>query len=109
MVTLGCLQAGCRMVLMGKFDPDHALQLIESERASIILGVPTMIMALLEAQEASPRDVSSLQLVSCGGSMVAPELIRRVYGSFRLFILHPLRTDRILSGNHPASQPRPIR
>ncbi len=78
MVTLGCLQAGCRMVLVSLFDPAVVLDLIESKRATVILGVPTMLVALLEAHDAQPRDASSLQVVSSGGSMVAPELVRRV-------------------------------
>jgi fatty-acyl-CoA synthase len=78
MVTLGCLQAGCRMVLVSLFDPDRVLGQIEEHGADVVLGVPTMVISLLDAQDARPRDLSSLRLVSCGGSMVAPELIRRV-------------------------------
>lgn len=82
MVTLGCLQAGCAMVLVSQFDPAVILDLIESQRATIILGVPTMLIALLEAHDLVARDTSSLQVVSSGGSMVAPELVRRVQGAF---------------------------
>ena len=82
MVTLGCLQASCRMVLVGLFDPDAINRLIESEQATVILGVPTMVVALLDAYDRQPSDVSSLELVSCGGAMVAPELVRRVQKSF---------------------------
>ncbi len=82
MVTLGCLQAGCEMVLISLFDPAAILALIESEKADIILGVPTMVVALLEAHDQQPRDMSSLQLLSSGGSMVAPELVRRVQAAF---------------------------
>ena len=82
MVTLGCLQAGCRMVLVSLFDPGVINGLIESERATIILGVPTMVIALQDAFEAKPGDVSTLKVVSCGGAMVAPELVRRVQQNF---------------------------
>lgn len=82
MVTLGCLQAGCRMVLISLFDPDTVLDQLEATKADIILGVPTMVVALLDAQEANPRDLGTLNLVSCGGSMVAPELVRRVQSTF---------------------------
>ncbi|CUH48784.1 class I adenylate-forming enzyme family protein [Ruegeria atlantica] len=78
MVTLGCLQAGCRMVLVSLFDPDVVLDQLEASSADIILGVPTMVVALLDTQEGRPRDLAALKLVSCGGSMVAPELVRRV-------------------------------
>jgi len=82
MSALGTLQAGCRMVLVSLFDPHVVVGLIESEKATIVLGVPTMILALLAAHEAAPRDVSTLELVSSGGAMVAPELVRRVQERF---------------------------
>ena len=41
-----------------------------------------MILAMLDAYDASPRDVSTLELVSSGGAMVAPELVRRVQRTF---------------------------
>ena len=82
MVTLGCLQAGCAMVLVSLFDPRVINGLIETEKVSLILGVPTMVIALQDAYESSPVDVSSLRLVSCGGAMVAPELVRRVRNNF---------------------------
>ena len=82
MLTLGSLQAGCRMVLLSLFDPHVIVGLIESERATVALGVPTMILALLDAYEANPRDVATLELVSSGGAMVAPELVRRVQRTF---------------------------
>ena len=82
MSALGSLQAGCRMVLLSLFDPHVIVGLIESQKATIALGVPTMILAVLDAYDASPRDVSTLELVSSGGAMVAPELVRRVQRTF---------------------------
>ena len=79
MITLGCLQAGCRIVLVSLFDPVIVLDLLETFQADRVLGVPTMVVALLDAQEANPRDLSALKLVNCGGSMVVPELVRRVH------------------------------
>ena len=82
MQTLGALQAGCRMILVSLFDPRVIVGLIESQKATIVPGVPTMILALLDAQDASPGDVSTLELMGSGGSMVAPELVRRAQRSF---------------------------
>jgi fatty-acyl-CoA synthase len=78
MVTLGCLQAGCRMLLVSLFDADAINRLIESENATIVLGVPTMLIAMLEAFEQNTHGTSSLKLVSSGGAMVAPDLVRRI-------------------------------
>ena len=53
MVTLGCLQAGCRMLIVKLFDPPAICRIIEQENVSTILGVPTMLVALLETLEKS--------------------------------------------------------
>ncbi|MEM7537404.1 MAG: class I adenylate-forming enzyme family protein [Chloroflexota bacterium] len=82
MVSLGCLQAGCKMLLFKLFDPDIVLDLTEHEKVTTILGVPTMMVGLVEAQATRPRDVSSLTMLSSGGSMVAPELVRNLCDTF---------------------------
>ena len=58
MLTLGSLQAGCRMILMSLFDPHVIVGLIESQKAAIALGVPTMILAMLDAYDANPPAMS---------------------------------------------------
>ncbi|MDH3693146.1 MAG: AMP-binding protein [Gammaproteobacteria bacterium] len=78
MVTLGCLQAACKMLMIKLFDPLAINRLIEQEQVSTILGVPTMLVVLLESLEQHPRDVSSMEMVSSGGAMVAPELVRNI-------------------------------
>jgi fatty-acyl-CoA synthase len=82
LITLGAHQFGARMILAKLFDPERMLDLIEAERVNSLLGVPTMLTAICEAQEKRPRDVSSLRIAASGGSMVAPELVRRVRGLF---------------------------
>ena len=78
LLTLGAVQFGARMILVRAFDPDAVLDIIASQRVSFLLGVPTMLVALLEAQAARPRDVSSVRIAASGGAMVPPELVRRV-------------------------------
>ena len=41
-------------------------------------AVPTMLFGLLEALEAKPRDMSSLEVITTGGAPVPPDLVRRV-------------------------------
>ncbi|MEP0941992.1 MAG: AMP-binding protein [Rhizobiaceae bacterium] len=82
MVTLGAMQAGAHMVLVSLFDAPRIVDLVESEKADIILGVPTMVVALLEEQEGQPRNTSALRLISCGGANVAADLVRRVKKAF---------------------------
>ena len=82
MMTLGACQFGCRMILAKLFDPPRLLDIIEAERVAFTVGVPTMLIGLLEAQAARPRNVSSLKMIVSGGAMVPPELIRRVRDVF---------------------------
>jgi fatty-acyl-CoA synthase len=78
MAILGGVQFGCRMILMRQFEPQKANALIESEGAHGMMGVPTMLIAMLEADAARSRDFSSVKIAGSGGSMVPPELIRQV-------------------------------
>lgn len=80
--TLGALTTGGVLILPRAFDPGVVLDIIEREKIRDFVGVPTMLVAILEAQSARPRDVSSIRLMSSGGSMVPPELIRRIKETF---------------------------
>ena len=76
MAVLGAIQAGSPLVVLRQFAADAALDLIEREGVVATLGVPTMLIAMLAAQKAKPRDLSNLKIIACGGAMVAPELVR---------------------------------
>jgi fatty-acyl-CoA synthase len=78
MTTLGSVQFGCRMVLARMFDAGAMLDVIEREQVNVFVAVPTMFVAMLEAQREQPRNVSSVRSATAGGSMVLPELIRQV-------------------------------
>ena len=53
-----------------------------AERVTATLVVPTMLAAISEEQLARPRDVSSLAMLSHGGSPVATETLRRAHAAF---------------------------
>jgi fatty-acyl-CoA synthase len=78
MAILGGVQFDCRIILMHLFEPQRANALIESEGAYGMTGVPTMLIAMLEADVVSPRNFDSVKIAGSGGSMVPPELIRRI-------------------------------
>lgn len=76
--ALGCLQAGCRMLLIRQFNADILAELIEREGVTTFFAVPTMLVALLESLTKTPRDVSSMHSITSGGAPVAPDLVRNV-------------------------------
>jgi long-chain acyl-CoA synthetase len=69
---------GSKLVLMRKWDPERALQLIESERVMGTGGVPTIAWQLIEHPAREKYDLSSIEQVSYGGAPAAPELVRRI-------------------------------
>ena len=71
-----------RHVVLAAFDPAAALELIERERVTATLVVPSMLAAMNEEQRARPRDVSSLRLVGFGGAPSATETLRRAHVTF---------------------------
>jgi fatty-acyl-CoA synthase len=80
--ALGCVWMRGAHVLLLAFDPALALEMIETERAQSIGAVPTMQIALLEAQKTAQRDLSSLQRLVGGGSVMPAPLVERVQSTF---------------------------
>ena len=81
-VMLGSFVSGSKLVMTYKSDPDRALELIERERVTNFVGVPTMSWDLLEAPTFTERDTSSLRSVGGGGAPMPPELVRRIDDNF---------------------------
>ncbi len=77
LVTLGALQTGGTQVMPPGFDPGTMLQLCEEERCTIMVGVPTMVIRMLDDPALSGRDVASWRLALMGGTPVPPDLVRR--------------------------------
>lgn len=87
--VLGGFSRGAEMMLISVFDPHAAIEVIARERANMIFGVPTMLVALLEIAENSGKDFSSVRTIMSGGSMVPPDLVkksRKVFGTPILII-----------------------
>jgi len=82
-VMLSCFANGFKLVMMYKWIPERALELIERERVTNFVGVPTMSWDLLESQDFGRRDTSSLASVGGGGAPAPPELVQRIEKGFR--------------------------
>jgi long-chain acyl-CoA synthetase len=80
--TLATVWAGGTHVIMPRFDPDLAVDLIEREAVTHTLLVPTMLAATASAQLARPRNVSSLRYLSHGASPISVETLRRTRHAF---------------------------
>ncbi|MEE2768769.1 MAG: class I adenylate-forming enzyme family protein [Actinomycetota bacterium] len=70
--------AGGKIILMHKWNPEAALELIEQERPSTFTGVPTMARELINSPDFDRRDTSSLQNLGGGGAPVPPDLVQKI-------------------------------
>lgn len=76
--VLGCVARRGTNVLVEAFDPGLALEFIETYRAEMMTGVPTMLIAMLEHPSFSERDLSSVRSLCSGGSTVPAALVQRL-------------------------------
>jgi cyclohexanecarboxylate-CoA ligase len=81
-----------RTVFMPRWDPEVALDLIEHEHVTFMIGPPTFFVSLMQAQGFAPERVESLRLISSGGAGVSVAfveeasatlgaVVKRTYGS----------------------------
>jgi long-chain acyl-CoA synthetase len=73
---------GNKIVLMHRWEPERAMQLIERERISSFGGVPAMAWQVLEHPAFDRYDLSSVENVGYGGAPAAPELVARLKQRF---------------------------
>jgi long-chain acyl-CoA synthetase len=81
-VLVATLAAGGGLVIMHRWDPERALQLIERERVTTFGGVPAMAWQVLEHPDFGRYDLSSVRSIGYGGAPAAPELVRRLDAMF---------------------------
>jgi acyl-CoA synthetase (AMP-forming)/AMP-acid ligase II len=72
LVTLAVpLCAGATVVTMPRFDPGRFLELVERHRVTVLVGAPPMLRVLTGHPLAAGADLSSLELVVCGGAALS--------------------------------------
>ena len=72
---LTSIVTGSGLVLQESFDVDGALELIETERPTVLHGVPTMFVMMLREPAIETTDLSSLRAGVIAGAPVSPELV----------------------------------
>jgi fatty-acyl-CoA synthase len=63
---------GGEMVVLSKFDPAEVLRVIEEQRITATMLVPSMIYALMDHPDSHTRDLSSLETVYYGSARSSP-------------------------------------
>ena len=81
-VMMTCFCWHMKLVMMYRWEPERALQLIERQKVTAFVGVPTQSWDLVESPHFADYDTSSLASVGGGGAPAPPTLVNRVERSF---------------------------
>lgn len=76
-LVLGLL-TGDKLVVMERFHPDRAMELIARERVTLVFGAPPMFQAMLARPGFEQYDLSSIVLAIAGTMPVPPQLIQEM-------------------------------
>lgn len=76
-ILVGLLH-GCALYPMQVFDADAALDLVASERITMIPGAPAIFLGLLESPKFASTDTSSLRFANTGAANVPVALVERL-------------------------------
>ena len=82
-VLLSCVVSKSKLVMMHRWNAEKALELIERERVTNFIGVPTQSWDLVNSPRFGDFDTSSLRGVGGGGAPAPPALVERVAGSVK--------------------------
>jgi long-chain acyl-CoA synthetase len=103
------LYAGGTLSMLPRFGPDKALQLIERDRVTVLLGVPTMYWYLQHYPGAEKYEWTSLRLCCSGGAALPADLMQQFQARYGLTIYEGYgltETSPVASFNLPDRPPR---
>ncbi len=88
-LPVACTWMGCKQVFPGAHPlAQDIADLIQNERVTIAAGVPTVWMGVLQELAKTPRDLSSLTTVLCGGSAAPLAMIETFEKKYGVGFLH---------------------
>jgi acyl-CoA synthetase (AMP-forming)/AMP-acid ligase II len=74
--VLGSLAKRATQVLVDAFEPGLVLELFDTYKGTAMFGVPTMLVAMVEHPNFATTDLSQLEGICSGGSLVPEALVR---------------------------------
>jgi acyl-CoA synthetase (AMP-forming)/AMP-acid ligase II len=83
-------------VIVGPWDAERALHLIERDRVTNCVLVPTMLNSLLAVPDLGRRDLTSMQLLGYGASPLPPATIKEAMAVFNCPFLQMYGTTELL-------------
>lgn len=80
--TFAMTWVGGRHVMVGQFDAENVMSLIDKEEITLTNLIPTMINEMIKHPRVKDHQFSSLRVLLSGGAPIAPKLVRDIIGTF---------------------------
>ncbi len=75
-ITIPLYLIGGRIILTRKFDPDEAIDIIEKEKCTVVIAVPTMFFAMTKSKKFKEAKFESVRFFKSGGGMSSLKLMK---------------------------------
>lgn len=85
--TLGTLWLAGTQIVVEKFTPDGVLDIMRTEKATAMIYVPTMLNALVHAQQCSSLPAPKVRTLLGGAANVAPALVKSAEETFETSVM----------------------
>jgi long-chain acyl-CoA synthetase len=101
---------GALLTQIPRFDPAKALEIIQRDKVTVFMGVPTMFSGMLHVPDRDSYDTSTLRVCISGGSAMPVEVMRGFEEAFGCKVLEGYglsETSPVASFNHPDRERKP--
>jgi long-chain acyl-CoA synthetase len=71
------ISLGAKMVLLPRFEPTKALEIIQKHKVTVFCGVPTMYQTLTASPELGQYDLTSIRVCISGASPLPPQVQKK--------------------------------
>jgi cyclohexanecarboxylate-CoA ligase len=71
-----------RTIFMARWDPERALEVIERERVTFMVGPPTFFISMMQAPGFARSRVATMRLISSGGAGVSDAFVEEARAAF---------------------------
>jgi long-chain acyl-CoA synthetase len=104
------LYLGATISMIPRFEPVKAFEVMQRDRVSVFMGVPTMYFYLLNHPDAERYDLSALRRCVSGGASMPVEVMRAFNARYKVKILEGYglsETSPVASFNHLDREAKP--
>lgn len=78
-LLVSCLIQGSSTILMGDFDAEETLRVIEEEKSTIVVGVPTMFIMMANSPKFDSTNFDSVRVFISGGAACPEEVMKKYW------------------------------